>query len=226
MCFQINSEFAAGSTKMERGAFSSDLSVCCTAFLCFHFSLWLHIHVILLCCIVVLSCVLCSSACFVLQWFHPSARFLSHPTFSRSPVSFWPGPSAFNLSYDVLFCSCRYRLPLCVAFSFRFLRVVYCRSLLLSRFSALRVSPAETRLTVYRRLSILLRSNRASSGVREDVDFLVSFLIVSLMFWLSLVILLHKNCSLYIKALVFDRRIVERLWKASLESTLLIFINC
>ena len=34
--------------------------------------------------------------------------------------------------------------------------------------SALRVSPAETRLTVYRRLSILLRSDRPSSGVRED----------------------------------------------------------
>ena len=67
------------------------------------------------------------------------------------PSRFGLAPSVFNLSYDVLFCSCRYRLPLCVAFS---LRVVFCRSLLLSRFSALRVSPAETRLTVYRRLSI------------------------------------------------------------------------
>ena len=41
-----------------------------------------------------------------------------------------------------------------VVFSPRFLRVVFCKSFFLSRRSALRVSPAETRLTVYRRLSI------------------------------------------------------------------------
>ena len=41
-----------------------------------------------------------------------------------------------------------------VAFS-PFLRVVFCKSFFLSRCSALRVSPAETRLTVYRRLSII-----------------------------------------------------------------------
>ena len=34
------------------------------------------------------------------------------------PSRFGLAPSVFNLSYDVLFCSCRYRLPLCVAFSF------------------------------------------------------------------------------------------------------------
>ena len=84
------------------------------------------------------------------------------------PSRFGVAPSGFNLSSDVLFCSCRFGLPLCVAFSLRFLRVIFCRSLLLSRFSALRVSPAETRLTVYRRLSILLRGDWASARVRED----------------------------------------------------------
>ena len=62
-----------------------------------------------------------------------------------------------------------------VVFSPRFLRVVFCKSFFLSRRSALRVSPAETRLTVYRRLSITLfsskrnrlRGDRPSSGVRE-----------------------------------------------------------
>ena len=168
MYFQRNSEFSARSAKMKRSMSFSDMFVCCAAFLCFHFSLWLHIHVVVLYCIVVLSSVLCSSACFVLQWFHPSARSLSHPrsllTSSRL-VLVWP---RLALICHVLFCSCRFRLPLRVAFSLRFLRVVFCKSLLLSRRSALRVSPAETRLTVYRRLSILLRSDRPSSGVRED----------------------------------------------------------
>ena len=36
------------------------------------------------------------------------------------------------------------------------------------RLYALRVSRAETRLTVYRPLHVLLRSDRPSSGVRED----------------------------------------------------------
>ena len=40
----------------------------------------------------------------------------------------------------------------------------FCRSLLLSRFSALRVSPAETRLTVYRRLTM----TRRAEGVQVD----------------------------------------------------------
>ena len=93
--------------------------------------------------------------CLILPSHVPSSRF-------------GLAPSAFNLSYDVFFCSCRYRLPLCVAFSLRFLRVVFCNFLLLSRRSALRVSLAETRLTVYRRLSILLRSDRSSSGFRKD----------------------------------------------------------
>ena len=127
------------------------------------------------------------------------------------PSRFGLAPSAFNLSYDVLFCSCRYWLPLCVAFSLRFLRVVFCRSLVLSRFSALRVSPAETRLTVYRRLSIQLRSDRPSSGARNIDNLLTSFSFVLLMFLLSLVILLHSICCLCCKASIFDRRIVERL---------------
>ena len=68
-----------------------------------------NVNVVLLCCIVVLSSVVCSSACFVLQWFHHSARFLSH---LRSLLSFfslvfaWP---RLALSCHVLFCSCLFR---------------------------------------------------------------------------------------------------------------------
>ena len=146
----------------------SDMFVCCAASLCFHFLFVITLFEVALCCIVVLSSVLCSSACFVLQWFFPSARSLSHPYFlltSFRLVLAWP---CLALICYVLFCSCRFRLLLRVAFSLRFLRVVFCKSLLLSRRSALRVSPAETRLTVYRRLSILLCSDRPSSGVHED----------------------------------------------------------
>ena len=83
---------------------------------------------IVLYCIVVLSAVLCSSACFVLQWFHPSGRSLSYPrcllTSSRLVLA-WP---RLALICHVLFCSCRFRLPLRVAFLLRFLRVVFCKS--------------------------------------------------------------------------------------------------
>ena len=102
------------------------------SFSVFLFSLWLHIHVVLLCCIVVLSSVLRSSACFVLLWFHPSARSLSHPRSlltSFRLVLAWP---RLALIYHVLFCSCRFRLLLRVAFSFHFLGVVFCKSLVLS----------------------------------------------------------------------------------------------
>ena len=132
--------------------------VCCAAFLSFHCSLWLLILVVVLYCIVVLFSVLCTSVCFVSQW-HPSGRSLSHPrcllTSSRLVLA-WP---RLALICHVLFCSCRFRLPLRVAFSFRFLRVVFCKSLVLSRCSALRVFPAETRLTVYRRLRVLTKKN-------------------------------------------------------------------
>ena len=130
MYFQRNSEFSAGSAKMKRDAFFSDMFVCCAAFLCFHFSLWIFM---LSCYIVLLSCsVLCSSACFVLQWFHPSANSLSHPRSlltSFRLVWVWP---RLALICHVLFCSCRFRLLLRVAFSLRFLRVVFCKSLVLS----------------------------------------------------------------------------------------------
>ena len=128
-----NFEFSARSAKMKRDTIFSDICVCCAAFLCFHFSLWLHINVVVLFCIVVLFPVLCGSACFVLQWFHPSARSLSHPRFlltSSCLVLVWP---RLALICHVLFCSCRFRLPLRVAFSFCFLRIVFCKSLLLSR---------------------------------------------------------------------------------------------
>ena len=170
----------------------------------------MNINVVLLCCIVVLSSVLCSSACFVLQWFHHSARFLSH---LRSLLSFfslvfaWP---RLALSCHVLFCSCLFRRGRLARVDRRaggravgkavgrssggrsggvgraggrracgrrvgralLFRPVSFESFSVNPFffhaSALRVSPAETRLTVYRRLSILLRGDRPSSGVRED----------------------------------------------------------
>ena len=54
--------------------------------------------------------------------------------------------------------------PPCVGGTCKFLKImcVVKRALLYS-------PPAETRLTVYRRLDILLRSDRPSSGVREDL---------------------------------------------------------
>ena len=143
MHFHRNFEFSARSAKLKRSMSFSDVCVP-RSFLCFHFRLWLYMFEIVSCCIVVLFSVLCSSACFVLQWSHFSARFLSHP---RTLLT----SSRLALICHVLFCSCRFRLPLRVAFSLCFLRVVFCKSLLLSRRSALRVSPAETSLTVYRR---------------------------------------------------------------------------
>ena len=156
MYFQRNSEFSAGSAKMKRDEF---FLICfCAAQLFCAFTLVCDYIFMLSCFVVLLSChvffvVLPVSFCSDFTLLPVLCLILpSHVLPSR----FGLAPSAFNLSYDVLFCSCRYRLPLCVAFSLRFLRVVFCRSLLLSRFSALRVSPAETRLTVYRRLSIWL----------------------------------------------------------------------
>ena len=154
MYFQRNSKFSAESEKNKSWwvfliclcaaqLFCASTLVCDYIFMLSCFVALLYCHVFF----VVLPVSFCSDfallpvLCLILS---------SHVLQSR----FGLAPSAFNLSYDVLFCSCRYRLPLCVAFSFRFLRVVFCRSLLLSRFSALRVSPAETRLTVYRRLSM------------------------------------------------------------------------
>ena len=128
MHFQRNFEFSERSAKMKRGTSFSDMFVCCAAVLRFQFSLWLYILVVVLYCIVVLFSVLCSSACFVSQWFHPSGRSLSHPrcllTSSRLVLA-WP---RLALICYVLFCSCRFRLPLRVAFSVRFLRVVFCKS--------------------------------------------------------------------------------------------------
>ena len=82
----------------------------------------------------------------------PVLCLIRAPSQSSRLVLAWP---RLALSCHVLFCSCRFRLPLRVAFSFVSLESFFCKSLLLSRRSALRVSPAETRLTVYRRLSIL-----------------------------------------------------------------------
>ena len=52
------------------------------------------------------------------------------------------------------------------------------------------------------------------------------FSLVLLMFWLSSVILLHWICRLNCKALVFDRQIIERLWKGASDCERLVFINC
>ena len=61
---------------------------------------------VVLYCIVVLFSVLCSSACFILQWFHPSARSLSHPrSLSILPSRFCVASSGFNLSCLVLLLS-------------------------------------------------------------------------------------------------------------------------
>ena len=128
MHFQRNFEFSERSAKMKRGTSFSDMFVCCAAVLRFQFSLWLYILVVVLYCIVVLSSVLCSSACFVSQWFHPSGRSLSHPRCLLTSFRLVLAWSRLALISYALFCSCRFRLPLRVAFLFRFLRVVFCKS--------------------------------------------------------------------------------------------------
>ena len=152
MYFRRNLEFSARSAKMKRSMSFFDMFMCCVAFCAFTFVCDCMFEVVLHC-IVVLSSVLCSSACFILQWFHPSARSLSHPrSLSILPSRFCVAPSGFNLSCLVLLLS----IGCLFALLFRFVSFesFFCKSLLLSRRSALRVSPAETRLTVYRRLSI------------------------------------------------------------------------
>ena len=134
------------------------------------------------CCLVLLYC--CLVMCFLQFCLFRFALISPFCPFSVSSylLTFFrlvlAALSAFNLSYEVLFCSCRYRLPLCVTFSLRFLRVVFCRSLFLSRFSALRVSPAETRLTVYRRLSILVQYQSVGSWVSHFFEILQFFVLI------------------------------------------------
>ena len=104
MNFHRNLEFSARSANMKRTC----LFLMCVlrSFLCFRFRLWLHMFEVVLYCIVVLSSVLCSSACFILQWFHPSARSLSHPrSLSILPSRFCVAPPGFNLSCLVLLLS-------------------------------------------------------------------------------------------------------------------------
>ena len=153
MNFLRNFEFSARSAKMKRSMSFSDMFVCCAAFCAFTF----------VCdCICLRSCYIVLLSCFLSFVVLPVSFYsdftllpvlclIRAPSQSSRLVFAWP---RLALICHVLFCSCRFRLPLRVAFSLRFLRVVFCKSLLLSRRSALRVSPAETRLTVYRRLSI------------------------------------------------------------------------
>ena len=72
----------------------------------------------------------------------------------------------------------------------------------------------------------LLGSDWASSGVLEDRDMLTCFLFVPLMFRVSLVILLHSNCSFYFKAAIFDRRMLGMHWKGALDFGGFIFRKC
>ena len=113
---------------MKRGTSFSDMFVCCAAVLRFQFSLWLYILLVVVYCILVLFFVLCSSVCFVSQWFHPSGRSLSHPRCLLTSFRLVLAWSRLALICYALFCSCRFRLPLRVAFLFRFLRVVFCKS--------------------------------------------------------------------------------------------------
>ena len=152
MHFHRNFAFSVRSAKMKRRMSFSDIFVCCAAFCAFTFVC--DCICLRSCYIVLLSCLLFFVVLlvlfysdFVLSSFSVSSAL---PTSSRLVLA-WP---RLALVCHVLFRSCRFRLLLRVAFLFRFLPVVFCKSLLLSRRSALRVSPAETRLTVYRRLSI------------------------------------------------------------------------
>ena len=113
---------------MKHSTYFYNMFVWCAAFLCFHFSLWLHINVVVLFCIVILFPVLCGSARFVSQWFHSSGRSLSHPRCLLTSFRLVLAWSRLALISYALFCSCRFRLPLRVAFLFRFLRVVFCKS--------------------------------------------------------------------------------------------------
>ena len=124
MYFWRNAEISARSAKMKRDAFFCYMFVCCAAFLRFHFSLWMFV---LSCYVELLSCLL-----FFVVLPVSFCNDLSHPRSlltSFRLVLVW---SRLALICHVLFCSCRFRLLLRVAFSFRFLRVVFCKSVVLS----------------------------------------------------------------------------------------------
>ena len=164
MHFHRNFEFSARSAKMKRSMSFSDMFVCCAAFCAFTF----------VCdCICLRSCYIVLLSCLLLFVVLPVSFYsdftllpvlclIRAPSQSSCLVFAWP---RLALICRVLFCSCRFWLPLRVAFSFVSFESFFCESLLLSRRSALRVSPAETRLTVYRRLSIQLSSFCVSSTV-------------------------------------------------------------
>ncbi len=87
-------------------------------------------HIFLLpCYFVLLSCLLFFVVLLLLlysDFILLAVLCLIHAVFSHLPVSFCLARLA--LICHVLFCSCRFRLPLRVAFLFRFLRGVFCKS--------------------------------------------------------------------------------------------------
>ena len=139
MHFQGNFEFSERSAKMKRGTFF--LICLCAAQLFCAFSLVCDCIFLLSCYIVLLSCLL--SVVVLPASFRNDFMLLSR---------FGLIPSGFNLSCLVLLLLGR----LLALLFFRFLRIVFCKSLVLSRRSALRVFPSKTRLTVHRRLFMRL----------------------------------------------------------------------
>ena len=124
----------------------------CAAQLFCAFTLVCDCIFLLSCNIILLSCVL--FFVILLLSFHndftllPVLCFIRAP-FSRLPSSFGLAPSGFNLSCLVLFLSISAASSRCFFAPFASSR--FCKSHLLSSRSALRVLPAEARLTVYRR---------------------------------------------------------------------------
>ena len=133
--------------------------------------------------LIYLVCFLCLSLFSVLYslFWSPSlslssalSSFLRSSTVSRLHLRYYLAVClGLRLRLGLRPCLClRLRLRLCLRLRLRLilrlcLRLrLYCFAF--RRCSALRVPPAETRLTVYRRFDILLRSDRPSSGVRED----------------------------------------------------------
>ena len=127
MHFHRNFEFSARSAKMKRSMSFSDMFVCCAAFCAFTF----------VCdCICLRSCYIVLLSCFLSFVVLPVSFYsdftllpvlclIRAPSQSSRLVFAWP---RLALICHVLFCSCRFRLPLRVAFLFRFLRVVFCKS--------------------------------------------------------------------------------------------------
>ena len=126
MHFHRNLEFSARSAKIKCGTSFSDMFVCCAVFCAFTFvcdCICLRsCHIVLLSCF--LSLVVLSVSFYSDFTLLPVLCLIRASSQSSCLVLVWP---RLALICHVLFCSCRFRLPLRVAFSFRFLRVVFCK---------------------------------------------------------------------------------------------------